>query len=403
MLTLDEIRAARERMRDAVRVSPCAYSYALSEELGCNLYFKLENLQMTGSFKERGACNKLVTLSDSARRAGVIAASAGNHAQGVAYHARRLGIAATIVMPRTTPLVKMASTRQHGAHVILHGAGYDEAQAEAVRLAGERGVELIHPFDDPAIMAGQGTVGLELHEQVPDIDIVVVAVGGGGLSASTAVALKEQNPNIKVYGVEAAAVPSMRAALDAGRPITVPAHETIADGIRVARVGALPLALTQKYLDDIVSVDEEEIAEAILLLVEKEKTVAEGAGAVPLAALRHGRIPATEGKTIALVIGGGNIDVNVLSRIIDRGLAKSGRLAKVRIKLADVPGSLAQVLQILAELGANILQINHDRSAPRLEFGQTAVELVAETRGFEHIEAIERAIIERGFELERSG
>jgi threonine dehydratase len=401
MLTLSEIRAARERTHDAVRVSPCAYSQVLSEELRVALHFKLENLQMTGSFKERGACNKLLTLDDAERKHGVIAASAGNHAQGVAYHAKRLGIPATIVMPRSTPLVKVSSTRQHGARVVLFGRSYGEAEAEALRLSKELAVPLVHPFNDLLIMAGQGTVGLELYEQVPGLQIVVVAVGGGGLSSGIAVALKEQNPKIRVYGVEAAEVPSMAAALSAGHPVSVPPRETIADGIAVARVGELPLETAHRYLDGVVSVDEEEIAEAILLLLEKEKIVAEGAGAVPLAALRHGRIPDAAGKTIALVVGGGNIDVNVLSRIIDRGLAKSGRLARIRVRLPDVPGSLADVLKILADLEANILQIGHERSAARLEYGEAAVELVAETRGFEHIRAIEDVLTARGFEVEK--
>jgi threonine dehydratase len=397
MLTRADIVAARARMGQAVRVSPCAYSQRLSEATGLSLYFKLESLQMTDSFKERRACNKLLLLGDEARQRGVIAASAGNHAQGVAYHARRLGVAATIVMPRSTALVKASSTRGYGARVVLHGAGYDDAEAEALRIAAEEGQIFVHAFDDEAVMAGQGTVGLELIEQVPDLHAVIVAVGGGGLSTAIALAVKEHDPSIQVFGVESSAMSSMAAALAAGRPTRVPTRTTLADGVAVGQVGAAPFAIAH-LLDNVVSVDDEEVAEAILVLLEKEKIVAEGAGAAPLAALLGGKI-SPAGKNVALVVGGGNIDVNLLSRIIERGLAKSGRLMRLAVRLRDVPGALARLLDILAAHEANILEILHERGTTRLEFGETSVELVAETRDFDHIEAICSAVRDAGHEI----
>lgn len=398
MLTFADIEAARRRMGDAVFESPCAYTQTLSDRVGAKVYLKLENLQMTGSFKERGACNKLMSLGEAERRAGVVAASAGNHAQGVAYHAKRLGIDATIVMPEATPIVKVGATRGHGARVVLQGANYDEACAEALRLVEAEGRTFVHPFDDLHVMAGQGTVGLELLEQNPYLDAIVVPVGGGGLISGIAVAMKETNPKIKVYGVEPRVVASMRAALDAGHPVTVPAQKTIADGIAVRTVGKHTFEVAQKYLDDVVTVDEEEIAEAILLLLEREKTVAEGAGAAPLAALVAGRVP-VKGKKVAVVVSGGNIDVNLVSRIIDRGLAKSGRMMRVRVNIPDVPGSLARLLAAIGGHGANVLQIHHDRVGARLELGQTFVELVLETRGFDHIAEIRAAIQAGGFAI----
>ncbi|HJK98877.1 MAG TPA: threonine ammonia-lyase [Polyangiaceae bacterium LLY-WYZ-14_1] len=397
MLTFADIEAARRRIGDAVYVSPCAFSRSLSVELGCQLYLKLENLQMTGSFKERGACNKLSLLTEEERRHGVVTASAGNHAQGVAYHARQLDIRAVIVMPALTPLMKVSATRRFGAEVVLHGNNYDEAAQEAARLQEEHGYTYVHPFEDPAIMAGQGTIGLELLEQNPYLEAIVVAVGGGGLAAGVATAVKETNPKIRVYGVEAASVPSMRAAMDAGSPVEVPAAKTIADGIAVRRVGKETHAQVARYLDDLVAVDEEEIAEAILVLLEREKTVAEGAGAAPLAALLQRRLP-VEGKKTAAIVCGGNIDVNVIARIIDRGLLKTGRLWRVRVCIPDVPGSLAGLLGVLSDQGANVLQVRHDRVGARVSLGDTVVGLELETRGFDHIDALGRAIRDKGYE-----
>jgi threonine dehydratase len=396
MITLAEIERARERVRDAVYLSPCVRSESLSQRLGCELYLKLENLQMTGSFKERGAFNKLATLSPELLRAGVIAASAGNHAQGLAYVAKRFGVRATIVMPVGTPLIKFTATRAHGAEVILSGDSYDEAAAEAARLATERKLTPVPAFDDDAVIAGQGTIGLELLEQVPELDAVIVPVGGGGLAAGIAVALKSQRPEIAVYGVQSALCPSMRAALQAGMPVCSEPSRTLADGIAVRAVSQRTLELAANYIDRISLVDDEEISEAVLLLLEVEKTVAEGAGAVALAAALRGELP-LEGKSVVVVISGGNIDVNLLARIIDRGLVKSGRCMRIWVLIPDVPGSLAALLATIARLHANVLHVQHDRFAARTEPGLTAVELVLETRGFDHIGEIEAAISEAGW------
>jgi threonine dehydratase len=400
MLTFGDIEAARKRIGDAVYQTPCAYTKTLSDLTGTRLFLKLENLQMSGSFTERGAANKLLSLGDEERARGVIAASAGNHAQGVAYHARRLGVRAVIVMPTATPLVKVSATRGFGAEVVLHGANYDEAYAEARRIEAAESLTFIHPFDDDAVMAGQGTIGLELVEQNPYLDAVVVAVGGGGLAAGVATAIKETNPRIRVYGVEPKGMPSMKLALEAGAPVTVPASKTIADGVAVKTVGARTFEVCQRYLDDVVLVDEEEIAEAILLLLEREKTVAEGAGAAPLAALVHQRLPQLVGKKVAAVVCGGNIDVNVIARIIDRGLVKSGRLMRLRVLMPDLPGALSGLLGVLGAQAANVLQILHERTAARYELGHVAVELTLETRGFDHVAEIERAIAEKGYQIQ---
>jgi threonine dehydratase len=396
VVTLADIESARARIAGRVRVSPCTFTRLVSEATGVNVYLKLENLQLTGSFKERGACNRLLQLDPDERRRGIIAASAGNHAQGVAYHARELGIPVTIVMPRQSPLVKVTQTRALGATVELVDGGYDQAYEEATRIARDRRLVLIHAFDDAAIIAGQGTIGLELLEQIPALDSVLVAIGGGGLCAGVATAIKERRPTATVWGVQTDAMPAMRAALQQGHPVRIETARTIAEGMAVGRVGDLPFEAVERYLDGIVTVDEEEIAEAILMLLEGEKLVAEGAGAAPLAALIHRDLPVA-GKTVALVIGGGNIDVNLLSRIIDRGLAKSGRIMRVRVMVPDLPGSLARILAIVASCEANILGVDHDRAAARLEFGQASVEILAETRGFDHVASILDAIRAGGF------
>ncbi len=333
MIGTREIVEARQRIRDRIYLSPCARSETMSRRCGAVTFFKLENLQMTGSFKERGALNKILQLDPEARRRGVIAASAGNHAQAVAYHAAQDGIPATIVMPRRTPLIKVANTRQHGAEVILHGNDFDEAYAHALEIERERGLIAIHPFDDEAVIAGQGTIALELLEQEPDLQVVIVPIGGGGLISGIAVAIKALRPRIKVIGVEAAACPSMKESLEAGKRVVVRSGTTIADGIAVKQPGALTLEYVKRLVDDVVTVDEEEIANAVLLLLEQEKTVTEGAGAVTLAALYNRRVRAARGKRTVMIVSGGNIDVNILSRIIERGLAKDGRL--VRLEVAD--------------------------------------------------------------------
>jgi threonine dehydratase len=402
MLRLADIEAARSRIRDVVYFSPCAHSRALSERFGCELYLKLENLQMTGSFKERGASNKLAQLTEAQRAAGVVCASAGNHAQGVAFHARRLGIHATIVMPLGTPLVKISATRELGAQVVLCGSNYDEACAEARRLHAESGGYFVHGFDDLDVMAGQGTIGLELLEQVPLLDAVLVPIGGGGLISGIAVALKERAPQIRVYGIQSIAVPSMIAARAAGAPVEVDSRRTIADGIAVKCVGERCFEVCQRYVDDVISVDEESIAEAVLLLLEREKTVAEGAGAAALASLLSGRLPDLRGRNVCVILSGGNIDVNLMARVIDRGLWRSGRLLRLRCTINDVPGALSKLLAIVAGKQGNVLEIEHERVADGLELGQTAVEILLESRGFDHVEELERALEAAGVISERA-
>ena len=338
-VSLSGIMAARARIGEAIHCSPCYLSHYLSEMSGLPLHLKLENLQRTGSFKERGALNKLLTLNQAERERGVIAASAGNHAQGVAFHAAQRGIRAQIVMPLATPQIKVASTRGFGAEVILHGASYDDACEEAIRLRIEEGCTFIHPFDDAEVINGQGTIGLEILEQVPDIEAVVLPLGGGGLISGVACALKESNPRIRVIGVEPEKLPSMLRAREAGAPVTISAEATIADGIAVRRAGDITLPLVGRYVDEIVSVDDEEIASAILTLLEHEKTLAEGAGAAALAAVVQAKTNLKHRRTVVLV-SGGNIDVSLLAKIIERGLVKDGRLLRVRVYLQDRPGAL---------------------------------------------------------------
>lgn len=400
MIDVRDLKAAHDRIRDRVQFSPCARSETLSRLSGVVAYLKLENHQFTGSFKERGALNRLLVLGPGEKACGLIAASAGNHAQGVAYHAGRLGLAATIVMPETTPIIKVASTRAHGARVVLHGSGYDEAHAEARRLEREEGLTFIHPFDDPWVIAGQGTIGLELLEQVDSLDAVVVPVGGGGLVTGIGVAVKSARPGARVIGVQSERLPGMRAALEAGRPLTLDPAQTLADGIAVKRVGDLTFALAQQVVDEVVTVSEEEIASAILYLLEKEKTVAEGAGAVAVAAIMHRRLPGLAGRRVAAVVSGGNIDVNLVARIIERGLVKDGRLVRIAVGLLDKPGQLATVSSVVAQLRANVIEVHHTRAfASRL--GDTILQLTLETRGPEHAEEILKALRERGYAVEQ--
>ena len=399
-VTLASIEAARSRIGGAIYVSPCQLSHQLSELTGLPLHLKLENLQLTGSFKERGALNKLLTLNKVERERGVIAASAGNHAQGVAFHASSLGIRAQIVMPLATPQIKVAATRGFGAEVILHGASYEEACEEALRRRVEEGRTFIHPFDDPEVISGQGTIGLELLEQVPDIEAVVVPIGGGGLIAGVACALKENNPKIRVVGVEPEKLPSMLRAREAGHPVTIAPEATIADGIAVRRAGDLTLPLVSRYVDEIVTVDDEEIASAILMLLEQEKTLAEGAGAAALAAVVQSKTNLRQRRTAVLVCGG-NIDVTLLAKIIERGLVKDGRLLRIRVYLQDRPGALHALTQILARERANIVETLHNRAYYGVSLSETAIDVTLETRGATHIAAISHALREAAFRFER--
>jgi len=387
MITFVDIEEARERIKEQIYLSPFPHSETISRMTGNRVFFKLENLQMTGSFKERGALNRLLMLSPEEARRGVIAASAGNHGMAVAFHSRRLNIAATIVMPVSAPLIKVTRVRQYGATGVLCGNDYDSALAEALRLSREQELTFVSAFDDPWIVAGQGTVGVEIYEQNPDLQAVIVPVGGGGLIAGIGLALKTLIPKIRIIGVQAEAVPSMKVALEKGAPAQLPPAATIADGIAVRAVGATPFVLAKSYVDEIVTVTEAEIANAVLLLLEIEKTVAEGAAAVPLAALVNKKV-SFSGKNVGLIISGGNIDMNLISRIIETGLIQDGRLSRFSIVISDRPGSLARLSQRVADLGANILQISHSRGFGEMAIGETEVELILETAGVEHIQRI---------------
>ena len=399
-VTLSEIHQAMSRIRDSIYLSPCARSEDFSQLTGNSVYLKLDNLQRTGAFKERGALNKLLTLTPEERSRGVIAPSAGNHAQGLAYHAGRLGIRAQICMPLTTPLIKVSATKGYGADVVLHGANYDEACEEAVRRSEQFGVTFVHPFDDEVVIAGQGTMGLEILQQVPDIEAIVAPIGGGGLIAGVACAVKETNPHVRVIGVQPARLPSMKVAIAEGHPVTLSPAPTIADGIAVRRAGEKTLPLVQKYVDDIVTVDEEEIANAILLLLEHEKTLAEGAGAAAIAALINHKTPLS-GKKVAVLVCGGNIDVSLLSRIMERGLVKDGRLVRLRVHLPDYPGALHRLTGILAQHRANIVETSYDRAYYGVNLGDTAIDITMETRGPDHIAELLSALSASGYVHER--
>jgi threonine dehydratase len=411
---LSQIQSALVRVRKSIYISPCTRSETFSELTGNSIYLKLENRQRTGAYKERGALNKLLSLTAEERSQGVIAASAGNHAQAVAYHASNLGIRARIVMPLATPLIKVSATRGYGGDVVLHGANYDEAYEEALRLSAQEGLTFVHAFDDDAVIAGQGTLGLELLEQHPDLEVVIVPIGGGGLIGGIGCALKQTNPRIQVIGVQPARLPSVKVALSQGKPVTLPSAVTIADGIAVRRVGVRTLPLIQKYVDDIVTVEEEEIANAVLLLLEREKILAEGAGAAALAALVNRRIPMIHdsraqesrtpekaGKKVVAIVSGGNIDVTLLARIIERGLVKDGRLVRLRVHLPDYPGALHRLTGILAEHRANIVETSYDRAYHNVNLGDTAIDITMETRGPDHIAELISALGANGYTHER--
>jgi threonine dehydratase len=398
-VSLKTIREARAAITGSVYFSPCTQSASISEASGQPVYLKLENQQRTGAFKERGALHKLLSLTDAERQRGVIAASAGNHAQGVAYHARRTGIAAKIVMPVMTPLVKVNATKGYGAEVVLFGDGYDEAYDEARRLSEQENLTFVHPFDDPAVIAGQGTIALELLEQVPDMEAVVVPIGGGGLISGIACAVKESKPQVRVVGVQAARMPSMIEAVREHRAVTIPVNPTIADGIAVRRAGELTLCMVQKYVDEVVAVEEEEIASGILTLLEREKTLAEGAGAAAVAALLHHKTSLRKQKTVALVCGG-NIDVTLLSRIIERGLVKDGRIVRLQIHLSDRPGSLHHLTRLIAAHHANIVELKFDRAYYGVSLGDTLIDISLETRGRDQIDRILKALADAGYRHE---
>jgi len=399
-ISLADVVAARERLRGSIYYSPCPHSQMLSALTGQQIYLKLENLQMTGSFKERGALNRIATLAPEQAARGVVAASAGNHAQGVAYHATKRGIRALIVMPLATPLVKVTATRGFGAEVVLHGANYDEACVEGTRLCEAEGMTFIHPFDDPIVMAGQGTIGLELLEQVPQLEAVVVPIGGGGLIGGIACAIKESRPEIRVVGVQTSRLPSMAAAMEQRHPVTLDPSTTIADGIAVRRAGDVTFPVVDKYVDEIVTVDEDEIASAILVLLEREKTLAEGAGATALAALLQKKTT-LNGAHTAVLVGGGNIDVTLLSRIIERGLVQDGRMIRLRIHLLDKPGALAELTRLIANHRANIVDTLYNRAYYGVNLGNTTIDITLETRGREQVTELLAALTAEGYEHSR--
>lgn len=396
-MTLDAIRAARERIADAIYHSPCPYSLSLSRLCKCHVYCKLDHLQMTGSFKERGARNKLLQLSPGQRANGVIAASAGNHALGLAHHGQLLGIPVTVVMPKSAPLIKIVNCRGFGANVILHGDGFAEAREYALKLADEKALAYIQGFDDPAIIAGQGTMGLEILEDVPDVDAVIVPIGGGGLVAGVGLAIKTLKPGVRIIGVEARHATTMQESLCKGKVTRVNPRPTLADGLAVAEAGQYCFDIAKDVIDEMAIVDEVQIATAVLRLLELEKMVVEGAGAVPLAAAMSQSL-GLDGRKVVLCITGGNIDVTLISRIIERGLAADGRLCRITAYMIDRPGSLAHLLGILAETGANVKGVTHDRSFGPADVAKVAVACTMETRDREHIWQIHEALKAAGID-----
>ena len=396
-LSFEDIESARARIADAVYKTPFPRAEKISEMSDRQVFLKLENLQLTGSFKERGAANCLRKLSADGRVTHVVAASAGNHAQAVALHASKLGMQATIVMPEATPLVKISRTRKLGAAVVLHGASYDDAYERAKELVSDSTTAFVHAFDNLDVMAGQGTIGLEILEQNPYIQTLLVPVGGGGLIAGVATAIKETNPKIQIIGVESVAFPSLAASFDAQSPVAVDPTISIADGIAVKAVGSQALPLIQRYVDDVITVTEEEIANAILTLLEDEKVVAEGAAAVGVAAILNDKLPTGRCARVGAVVSGGNIDINVVSQIIERGLVKGGRRVRLEVEIPDVPGGLAALTKILGDHRANVLEIHHDRAFTGMQLGVTDVMVTLETRGFDHIHAIIQALQAAGY------
>ena len=396
-IALKDIEFAAAAIRGSLVETPCLHSRTLSQISGADVFLKFENHQFTASFKERGALNKLLSLSMDEKKRGVIAASAGNHAQGLAYHAKRLSVPATVVMPRFTPNVKVEHTRGHGAEVILHGDNFDEAKSFALDLARERSLVWVHPYDDEKVIAGQGTIALEILSAVPDLDALIVPIGGGGMIAGMAVAAKALKPSIEIIGVETERFPSMYSAIRGETPHF--GSSTIAEGIAVKEPGRITQAIVKNLVSEIFLIDEGDIEEAIVLLLEIEKTVVEGAGAAGLAALLKNRARFKD-KCVGLVLCGGNIDPLMLSDIIERGMVRSGRLAQIKVELRDLPGSLAQVTACLAEVNANIEEVHHQRAFSHLPIQSAEVDVVLQTRGHAHIVQILAALEEKGFKAQ---
>lgn len=397
MLTLDRVYNASRVLKEVVRETDMIYAPNIRKD--ANVYLKTENLQVTGSFKVRGSYYKISQLTDEEKAKGVIACSAGNHAQGVALAATKCGIKSLICLPEGAPISKVEATKKYGAEVCMVKGVYDDAYSKAIELRDEKGYSFIHPFDDPDVIAGQGTIGLEIMEQLPNADAVIVPIGGGGLIAGVAYTIKQINPNCKVYGVQAAGAPSMEQSIADGKIETLDKVQTIADGIAVKTPGNLTYDLVSKYVDGIVTVTDDEIALAILTLLEQHKLIAEGAGAVPVAAVLTGKIPNIEGKNVCCLVSGGNIDVTILSRVIERGLKMSGRTASITIALSDKPGQLSDVSGIIAKTGANVTSINYDSTDLDMNITDCYLRISVETRDFEHIIAIKNALKDAGFEV----
>ncbi len=398
-VTFADILAARARIAERVVRTPCPRSIPLSEITGAEVFCKLDLFQRTGSFKERGAANALMLLDEPQRARGVVAASAGNHALGLAYHGQLLGIPVTVVMPRFAPLVKVATCRRLGARVILHGESFDDARVLAGDLADREGLTRIHGFNDAAVIAGQGTMALEIMEDVPDADVLVVPTGGAGLLAGVAIAAKSLRPSIRIVAVDTAAAPSFSASLAAGHPVQVPIRPTLADGLAVGKVGDRSFALAAPLVDGVVTVEESEVALAVLRLLEREKTVVEGAAATALAAVMCGRCADLAGRRVVLLLCGGNIDLTILDRVIDHGLVVDGRRWRFSVRVSDRPGGIARLTAAIAAAGASVREIAHDRAFSGADVFATAVEVTVETSGHDHVATLAEALVREGFDV----
>ncbi len=398
MLTLDTVYKAAHTLKEVARTTDVIPAKMIGGEANCELYLKTENLQLTGSFKLRGAYYKISTLSEEEKARGVTACSAGNHAQGVALAAQKLGIKATIFLPSTAPLSKIEATERMGAEIKLIDGIYDDAYEASLKYVEETGSTFIHPFDDEAVIAGQGTIALELLDQIENLDAVVIPVGGGGLISGIGFVIKSLNPNCKVYGVQAEGAASMKKSMNEKKCSEVEFVSTFADGIAVKKSGKTTFEMCSNYVDEIVTVNDDEIATAILTLMEKQKLVAEGAGAVSVAAVQFNKLP-IQGKKVCAIVSGGNIDVNILSRVIHRGLLKSGRLSELAIELLDKPGQLTEVSKIIAEKGANVIGVLHDRNQENTTLNDCYLQITLETKNFDHINLIKAELRNRGYKL----
>ncbi len=400
MLSKEKFEKAAVRLKEVAHKTPLAYAPILSQKVGHSVYLKKENLQVTGSFKLRGAFNKIASLAEQGNKNGVVAASAGNHAQGVAYGAKYFGIDAVIFMPESTPLNKVLGVKSYGAEVVLKGSSYDEAYSYAIEYAEKNNLSFVHPFADEDVMAGQGTIALEIFKEVDDLDAIIVPVGGGGLISGIAAAAKELNPNIKIIGVAAEGAPAMVNSYYQKKPLSTASVKTIADGIAVKNSSKMTLEFILKYVDQMHLVCDDEIASAILFLLERQKLLVEGAGAVGIAALIHNKLDLEPNSKICVILSGGNIDVTMLSLIIEKGLVKSSRKMKLVVTLIDKPGALENFSKLMRQVQANIVQIGYDRTSTDLEFGDANVSVSLETKGKEHQEEIRKILLENGYKFE---